>query len=341
MSRRLQVWAVSGLPEIEAGDDLAALLCTHSTDLADGDVLVVTSKVVSKAEGRVVTVDRGTAVARETVRVVARRGATVIARTRHGLTLAAAGVDASNTAVGTVVLLPLDPDASARHLREALAKRCGVNVAVVVSDTAGRAWREGQTDLAVGCAGLLPSLDLRGAVDRYGNVLTVTTPAVADELAAAADLVLGKLDHAPVAVLRGLADLTLPTGQHGPGAIALVRDAGSDMFGLGAREAVAAAVSRDDPQALEAFGAADPDPSLLEQLIATATAGSGVRLQSRPLDHGGVEVSGEASGEPTAQTAVALERLHALVVAHGWRAHDPDRNYAPRRIVVRSEGTGP
>jgi coenzyme F420-0:L-glutamate ligase/coenzyme F420-1:gamma-L-glutamate ligase len=148
---RLEVFAPDGIGEVAHGTDLAALAAPY---LRDGDVLVVTSKGVSKAEGRVVAIDREQAIRDETVRIVARRGATSIVETRLGVVMAAAGVDASNVAPGSVVLLPVDPDASARRLRERLAETADINVAVVVSDTAGRAWRHGQTDLALGVAGM-------------------------------------------------------------------------------------------------------------------------------------------------------------------------------------------
>ena len=197
MSGSLLVWAPDGVGEVAAGDDLAALLlaalAAEDFPLADGDVVVVTSKVVSKAEGRALRVDREEAITSETVRVVARRGATRICETRHGLVLAAAGVDATGTGPGTVLLLPVDPDRSARALRSRLLELAGVDVAVVVTDTMGRAWRTGQTDQAVGVAGLDPVDDLRGRDDGHGNLLEVTEPAVADEIASAADLVKGKL----------------------------------------------------------------------------------------------------------------------------------------------------
>jgi coenzyme F420-0:L-glutamate ligase/coenzyme F420-1:gamma-L-glutamate ligase len=234
----LQVWAPDGLPEIAAGDDLAALLETWTAErpLHDGDVIVVTSKAVSKAEGRVVRMDREEAITAETVRVVARRGPTRIVETRHGLVLAAAGVDASNTDPGTVVLLPVDPDLSARRLRSAMLERLGVDVAVVVTDTMGRAWRNGLVDQAIGVAGLAPLDDLRGRVDAHGNRLDMTVTAVADEIAAAAELVKGKLAGRPVAIVRGLAHRV--TADHGPGAVALVRPAAEDMFRAGARDVV-------------------------------------------------------------------------------------------------------
>jgi coenzyme F420-0:L-glutamate ligase / coenzyme F420-1:gamma-L-glutamate ligase len=228
------VLAVAGLPEITAGADLGALIAAAVPDLDDGDILVITSKVVSKAEGRVVTTSRDQAIEAETVRVVARRGATTIAQTRHGLVLAAAGVDESNTAPGTVVLLPEDPDESARRLRKALHQRTGRTVGVIVTDTMGRPWRAGQTDNAIGAAGVLPVLDYRGEADTFGNILEVTVTAAADEIAAAADLVKGKSLGVPLALVRGLAGLV--TEPDGPGARALVRAADEDMFRFGSAD---------------------------------------------------------------------------------------------------------
>jgi coenzyme F420-0:L-glutamate ligase/coenzyme F420-1:gamma-L-glutamate ligase len=207
---------VTGLPEITAGADLAALIAAAVPELRDGDILVVTSKIVSKAEGRVVTAPRDQAIEAETVRVVARRGPTTIAQTRHGLVLAAAGVDESNTAPGTVVLLPEDPDESARRLRKALHQRTGRSVGVLVTDTMGRPWRAGQTDNAIGAAGVTPVRDYRGEPDTFGNILEVTVAAVADEIASAADLVKGKARQVPVALVRGLDGLV--TEPDGPGA---------------------------------------------------------------------------------------------------------------------------
>src|SRR5690349_3102189 len=207
----VELYGIPGLPEISPGDDLAGLIAAAATapgapGLQDGDILVVTSKVVSKAEGRVAAMTREDAVAAETVRVVARRGTMTVAQTRHGLVMAAAGVDESNTAPGTVVLLPEDPDESARRLRKGLRARLGVTVGVVVTDTFGRPWRAGQTDTAIGAAGMLPLRDHRGEADAWGHVLDVTVAAVADEIAAAADLVKGKALQVPVAVVRGLRD---------------------------------------------------------------------------------------------------------------------------------------
>jgi len=237
-ARRLTVTGLPGMPEIEAGADLAALIVGAAPDLADGDIVVITSKIVSKAEGRVISAEREKAIEAETVRVVARRGPTTIAQTRHGLVLAAAGVDRSNTAPGTVVLLPEDPDASALRLRQGIASLAGKRVAVLITDTMGRPWRNGQTDAAIGAAGLDPLRDRRGQPDTFGTPLEVTVAAIADELAGAADLVKGKTAQVPVAIVRGLAELV--TKADGPGAAALIRAPDEDMFRLGAADVLAA-----------------------------------------------------------------------------------------------------
>ncbi|GAB3357610.1 coenzyme F420-0:L-glutamate ligase [Modestobacter lapidis] len=240
----LSIHPVPGLPEFVPGDDLAAAIAAAAPWLADGDVVVVTSKAVSKVEGNLVRLEPGTdreearqrAVAAETVRVVARRGPLSIVETRHGWVVAAAGIDASNVAADALVLLPVDADASARRLRSRLAGLLGVSVAVVVSDTFGRTWRDGLTDVAIGSAGLPALLDLRGAVDAHGNRLETTQIALVDELAAAADLVKGKLAGVPVAVVRGLA---VPAPSPDPGTRPLVRVGPGDLFPLGSRDVVA------------------------------------------------------------------------------------------------------
>lgn len=235
---RLEVWAVEGLPEFRPGDDLAgALVAAVGADLRDGDILAVTSKVVSKVEGRSrPAAERDAAIADETVRVVATRGDTRIVENRWGQVMAAAGVDASNTADGEILLLPADPDASARALCVDVRAATGVRVGVVLTDTFGRAWREGQTDVAIGAAGVRVLDDLRGSRDALGRELLVTQPAVGDEIAAAADLVKGKAAGTPVAVLRGLGHLV--TADLDPrGAQPLIRPADQDLFRVGSREA--------------------------------------------------------------------------------------------------------
>jgi coenzyme F420-0:L-glutamate ligase / coenzyme F420-1:gamma-L-glutamate ligase len=259
------VLPVPGLPEITAGDDLAALIADAAAadpGLRDGDILVITSKVVSKSEGRVVRGDRESAIDAETVRVVARRGQTRISETRHGLVLAAAGVDESNTEPGTLVLLPVDPDGSAQRLRKAISGRSGVRLAVIITDTMGRPWRAGQTDTAIGAAGLLPLRDHRGEADTFGNVLEVTMAAVADEIAAAADLVKQKTTQIPVAVVRGLPGLV--TDAAGPGAAALIRPAADDMFRLGAADVLTARRTVRD------FTAAPVSPEAVRRAVAAA-----------------------------------------------------------------------
>jgi len=246
MPDRIEILAVLGLPEVRPGDDLAALLTAAAPWLADGDVVVVTSKVVSKAEGRLLSAPadpagreaaRLAAVDSESARVVAIRGRTRIVQTRHGLVLASAGVDESNVRRDEIALLPVDPDASARRLRDGLLITLGVDVAVIVSDTMGRPWRAGQVDAAIGVAGLTALADYRGLTDSYGNELAVTEVAVADEVAGAAELVKGKLDGVPIAVVRGLVPV-----DDSAGARVLLRPAEEDLFSLGTTEARQSAV---------------------------------------------------------------------------------------------------
>jgi coenzyme F420-0:L-glutamate ligase/coenzyme F420-1:gamma-L-glutamate ligase len=204
----VRIVPLAGIPEVEPGDDLAALLgdaVERAGGLQEGDVLVVAQKVVSKAEGRVEEADDVLEVIlREARGVRRRRGELVIAETEHGFVCASAGVDRSNTpGEGWVVLLPRDPDASAARLRAALADRFGAAPAVVVSDSFGRAWRQGTTDVAVGVAGMRPLLDLRGTTDGRGRKLESTVIAIADELAGAAELVMGKAEGVPAALVRG------------------------------------------------------------------------------------------------------------------------------------------
>jgi coenzyme F420-0:L-glutamate ligase / coenzyme F420-1:gamma-L-glutamate ligase len=210
----LTVIPIAGVPEVRAGDELATLIAdaaaAQGTPLADRDCVVVTQKVVSKAEGRLVALDPDDRAARralidaESVRVLRRRGDLVISETRQGFVCANAGVDLSNVEAGWAALLPVDADRSARHVRDALRARAGVDAAVVVSDTFGRAWRLGLTDVAIGIAGLAGVVDLRGGQDGMGRALQVTEVAVADEVAGAAELVMGKAARVPAAIVRGL-----------------------------------------------------------------------------------------------------------------------------------------
>jgi coenzyme F420-0:L-glutamate ligase/coenzyme F420-1:gamma-L-glutamate ligase len=247
----ISVHPVPALPEFSPGDDLAAAIAGAAPWLADGDVVVVTSKVVSKVEGRLVRVPPGTdretarqqAIDDETVRVVARRGPLKIVETRQGWVVAAAGIDASNVPGDSLVLLPEDADASARGLRSRLRELLGVEVAVVVSDTFGRTWREGLTDVAVGSAGIPALIDHRGDVDPHGNRLETTQVALVDELASAADLVKGKLAGVPVAVVRGL---TLRTTDDDEGTRPLVRLGAGDLFPYGVRDLLPAREPGED-----------------------------------------------------------------------------------------------
>lgn len=235
---RLTVFGLPGLPEVVPGSPLAELVagvCAEHPDLAlaDGDVVVVTQKVVSKAEGRLVAVDptdplsHKPLVEAEAVRVLRRRGDLLITETAHGFVCANAGIDLSNVEQGWAALLPVDPDRSARRIRDGLRHHAGVDVAVVVSDTFGRTWRRGVTDVAIGSAGLRPIADLRGTRDAYGRELQVTEVAVCDEIAGAAELVMGKASGVPVAVVRGV-----PAEWLGDGSVVgdVVRSPADDLF---------------------------------------------------------------------------------------------------------------
>lgn len=272
----IEILPVTGLPEFRPGDDLGAALSAAAPWLRDGDVVVVTSKVVSKCEGRLVPAPeddeerdrlRRKLVDDEAVRVLARKERTLITENRLGLIQAAAGVDGSNVGRTELALLPLDPDASAAALRAGLRERLGVTVAVVITDTMGRAWRNGQIDAAVGTAGLAVLHNYSGAVDRHGNELVVTEVAVADEIAAAADLVKGKLTAMPVAVLRGLNPV-----DDGSTARQLVRAGTEDLFWLGTAEAIE--LGRGQAQLLRRsvrrFSAEPVAPAAVESAVAEA-----------------------------------------------------------------------
>lgn len=232
------IWPVEGLPEIREGDDLAAMLAEPLRALGarEGDVVAITQKIVSKAEGRVVADEgegRSAWIERETHRIVARRGELVIAETRHGFVCANAGVDASNVEAGFVSLLPVDPDASSDTIMSSLAGRLGLkHLGVVITDTFGRPWRNGLVNVAIGCAGIPALVDLRGLPDHLGRELEVTVVALADEVAAASGLVMGKSARVPAALVRGI-----DTGGAGPGRAAdLVRPPGEDLFREGTIE---------------------------------------------------------------------------------------------------------
>jgi coenzyme F420-0:L-glutamate ligase/coenzyme F420-1:gamma-L-glutamate ligase len=233
----IEVFALEGIGEVAAGDDLISVIAQAYANYQpqDGDVLVVTSKIVSKAEARTLPAeDRAEAITAESFGEVATNGPTRIVRTRHGFVMAAAGVDASNTAANTILLLPLDPDATARQLRAGLQTRLGITLGVIISDTFGRPWREGLTDNAIGVAGVRVLHDHRGELDAQGRTLEQTVVATADELASAADLVKGKNSNCPVAVIRGSQTVH---GEDGPGARALVRASHTDLFALGTQQA--------------------------------------------------------------------------------------------------------
>lgn len=268
--RGITLFALAGIPEITPGTDLTAVVLAAAGDsLRPGDILAVTSKIVSKAEGRLVpAADREQAITDETVRVVASRrypgGVTRIVENRLGIVAAAAGVDNSNTPAGTVLLLPRDPDASARALCAGLRRALGFAVGVLITDTLGRPWREGQTDAAIGAAGMTVLADLRGTVDTFGQPMKATVTAVADEIAAAADLVKGKTSRCPVAVLRGLPEL-VAAGEPAAtddGGRSLIRPPEQDMFRLGSAEAWRegyAAACRDAGLPAPVFDQPDPD----------------------------------------------------------------------------------
>ena len=232
MPGAVQIVPVEGMPEIRRGDRLAELLAQRA-DLAAGDVVVVTQKVVSKAEGRLVALDavdldaRRRLIEEQSTRVLRRRGELVVSQTPHGFVCANAGVDLSNVPKGSAALLPVDADRSARRIRDGLRARTGLEVGVVVSDTFGRPWRQGVTDVAIGCAGIAAVVDLRGTTDASGRPLAVTEVAVADELAAAAELVMGKASGVPAAVVRGV-DATW--FREGSVRAEIVRPPGEDLF---------------------------------------------------------------------------------------------------------------
>lgn len=344
---RLEAFGVPGIGEVTAGADLAGLLLaaleSAGQALADGDVVVVSSKVVSKAEGRTrAATSRDAAVRGETVRVVAERltprGRAAVVASASGPVLAAAGVDASNVAPGTVLTLPADPDASARALLAALRARTGRRVGVVLSDTLGRPWRQGQTDAAIGAAGVRVIDDLRGGTDGYGNALEATVRAVADEVAALADLVKGKLGGMPVAVLRGLPDLV--TDEDGPEAADLLRPAAQDWFRYGHVEAVRTALGAPPGTAGVSLQPVEPGTAAQRLLraveVALATCDGTVTVTTRASDgrDDGRDNDGDvatacltvAGREPAALVGLGLTAARLLAAA--W-AEDLDATLGP------------
>ena len=229
----LQIIPITGIGEVRPGDDLADLIIGADTEVQNGDCLVITQKVVSKAENRLVEIDpddplsHKPLVERESVRILRRRGELIISETEHGFVCANAGIDLSNVERGQAALLPIDSDRSARGIKDRLKARAALNVAIIVSDTFGRPWRRGVTDVAIGCAGIAAIVDLRGTTDALGRELMVTEVAAVDEIAAAADLVMGKAEGIAVAIVRGL-----PGEWFRPGSVVdeIVRDPADDLF---------------------------------------------------------------------------------------------------------------
>jgi coenzyme F420-0:L-glutamate ligase/coenzyme F420-1:gamma-L-glutamate ligase len=353
----IELIPLEGLPEVGPGDDLASLLepSLRRHGASEGDVVAITQKVVSKAEGRIVPGDdRASWVARESVAVVARRGDLLITRTKHGLVCANAGIDASNVAPGFLTLLPEDPDASAERLQKELVARLGLaRLGVVVTDTFGRPWREGVVDVAIGCAGMPALLDLRGTVDDHGTVLETTVVALADTVAAASGLVMTKTARVPAALVRGL-DRAI--GDAPPGAARdLVRAPADDLF----RESVAAALASARPS--RAFGSGDVPRTVLEDAMAAARAPLGAAacsfvavdsiaarrrllavvedpddaLRAAPVlivpCVGAALGSSESATLLTAGAAIRslVVALHAQGLAWSW---DPDRVVEPGRV---------
>jgi coenzyme F420-0:L-glutamate ligase / coenzyme F420-1:gamma-L-glutamate ligase len=322
----LTILPVTGLPEIRPGDELAELIAAVA-DLRDGDVVVVAQKVVSKAEGALVAVPPGedraaarTRLAKEhAVRILVEAPWTVVVETRHGLVCASAGIDASNVAPGLLALLPDDPDASARRLRAGLRRHAGVDVAVVVTDTFGRPWRMGQTDVAIGLAGLTAIRDERGRPDRFGMRMEVTEVAVADEIAAAADLAREKADGVPVVLVRGLP--WRPDEQ--ASAADLQRSPATDLFPRG-RGMVA--------DALAIPAALDPDSSELPSDDDWRRALAAASVDGAKVERAGAAVA-SVEGDDRYVLGAAVATLRAAFVDLGWTAAVDHEGEA--RVTVR------
>ncbi|WP_032403544.1 coenzyme F420-0:L-glutamate ligase [Rhodococcoides fascians] len=323
----IEMLPITGLPEFRPGDDLASAIAERAPWLRDGDILIVTSKIVSKVEGRLVQAPhdaderdaaRRVLVEQEAVRIVARKGRTLITENRLGIVQAASGIDGSNVDGGELALLPEDPDASAAALRAALGELLGVTVAVVVTDTMGRAWRIGQTDAAIGSAGLPVLHAYAGAEDGQGNELVVTEVAIADELAAAGDLVKGKLGGVPIAVVRGLAPV-----DDGSTAAALLRGGEDDLFWLGTAEAL----DRGRREALllrrsvRSFSSDSVDPELIRASVADALTAPAPH-HTRPVRFVWVRTP-------------ALRRRLLETMREQWRADLTDDGLSEERIAAR------
>ncbi|ABS05315.1 coenzyme F420-0:L-glutamate ligase/coenzyme F420-1:gamma-L-glutamate ligase [Kineococcus radiotolerans] len=321
LSSSLQVVGIPGIGEVVAGDDVAGLLVdalhAQRTSLGEGDVVAVSSKVLSKAAGLTAPAsEREEVVLRESRRLVAARrtphGTARVVEAAAGPVMAAAGVDASNVVGDVVLLLPHDADAAARALRDRLRELTGATVGVVVTDTAGRPWRAGQTDFALGSAGLDVLDDLRGRTDTSGRTLTVTARAVVDEIAAAADLVKGKTSGVPAALIRGLGELVLDASVDAPGARSLVRTAAGDWFRLGHVEAVRAALGA---------GSVEPppiEPGTLEERLGRAAE---VACAAGPGAGASVAVEDDGTGPAlrlSAEDDFTLGVLTQRVLAAVW-----------------------
>jgi coenzyme F420-0:L-glutamate ligase/coenzyme F420-1:gamma-L-glutamate ligase len=345
---RLEILPVEGLPEFRPGDDLTGAIATAARWLRSGDIVVVTSKVVSKVEGQLVRVPadpeerdriRRKLVFDESVRILARRARTLITENRLGIVQAASGIDASNVAGDELALLPADPDASALALRNGLRERLGVEVAVVVTDTMGRAWRVGQTDVAIGSSGLRVLHGYRGQVDRQGNELAVTEIAVADEVAGAADLVKGKLGAVPVAVVRGL-----PVGDTESTARDLVRPVDEDLFRLGTEEAVA--LGRRSSALLgevRSFEDTPVDPAALRRAAGAALTSEAVRFVHLADRARRKQLLDELAGEDVLYGATEIVLAFAVTGAPGDAAGDlvtAGMAVQTLRVALAAEGLG-
>jgi coenzyme F420-0:L-glutamate ligase/coenzyme F420-1:gamma-L-glutamate ligase len=346
MSGDVLVSPVVGLGEILPGDDLGAAIVDACTAcgiaLADDDILAVASKVVAKAEGRLVAAaGREDLVDDQTAALVAHRrtprGRTVIGRSASGPVLAAAGVDASNVPPGYVLLLPADPDASAQRLRARLGSLTGLRLGVVITDTLGRPWREGQTDAALGAAGVQVLDDHRGRTDAAGRPLEVTVRAVADEVAAAADLVKQKVKGIPVAVLRGLGPLP---DEDGPGAGVLVRHGDDDWFRWGSLESVENALGHMPGGVPPAPAGRIPWREAVARSLALAEdpggRHEGATVDARPVPSiaaSDTEVTVVCPPGATTTSAIHVERLLTALAAHG---HPCTAWWEPDRVVIRA-----